>query len=279
MGNIFYGSSWGGTATSWLAKVLSMHDDLQCYHGARYFKDSQNNEDISGLNFAEELKRKAQKGLCVGGIHGYHGDHMEKPITDLGGAFGFLTRDPIQRISSLFNHHLTNSKNPENFTTYKNMLDTFNNLNDEMMQYLIESGCFTKALDSNSTDTIDENMLFTWNIGHALLFESSVLNSKSPTFKMEEFTTNPEKFKELFNYFTQESLTCSKNYLDKVFAVGKNNTHRKTRLTSVDEFNRWRENQKLIFYILIKNNSALLDYYDAIGYPAIKHIFKMIEKG
>jgi hypothetical protein len=278
MGNIFYGSSWGGTATSWLAKVLCMHDDLQCYHGTRYFEDSQNYQEISGFDFAQELKRKACGSLCVGGIHGYHGDHMEKPITDLGGAFGFLTRDPIQRISSLFNHHLTKSRKPENFASYKNMMDIFDARNGEMVQYLAKFGCFPNAMDKKATSATDEELLFTWNIAHALHFESTVLNSKAPMFKMEDYTTDQEQFKKLFNYFTKESLTCSQNYLDKVFALGRANTHRTTRSTSVDEYSSWNENKRLIFYLLMKNSREIIDYYDAIGYPTVKHIVGMIEK-
>ncbi|MBF0445046.1 MAG: hypothetical protein HQL68_05610 [Magnetococcales bacterium] len=275
MGNIFYASSWGGTATSWLTKVLCMHDNIQCYHGTRYFEDNKNCQEISGIDYAQELNSRAEDGFCVGGIHGYHGDHMEKPITDLGGAFGFLTREPIQRISSLFNHHLSKSKKPENFSNYKFMIDNFITQNGEMLQYLAKFGCFPNAAEKQGTDA---ELLFTWNMSHALLFESTALNSKAPVFKMEDYTTDPEQFKKLFRYFTKESLTCSQNYLDEVFSVGRANTHRATRSTSEAEFCSWNKNQKLIFYILLKNNRAIIDYYDAIGYPKVKEIIQMIEK-
>ncbi|MBF0379662.1 MAG: hypothetical protein HQL69_01510 [Magnetococcales bacterium] len=277
MGNIFYASSWGGTATSWLAKVLSIHEDLQCYHGTRHFEDSGNTEELTCLDFAKGLKARAKNGLWVGGIHGYHGSHMEKPISDLGGSFGFLTRDPIQRISSLFNHHLSESQKPQNHHNYKIMLDQFSRVNADMIQYLVSLNCFPNIAENEQISTTDMELLFTWNVGHAMHFEASILASKAETFKMEDYTTDPEHFKTLFNYFTQGYLTCSQDYLDQVFAVGKTNTHRIERASSLAEFYSWNKHNKMIFYVIMKCNAGLVDYYDAIGYPAIKQILNKID--
>ena len=74
---MFYISSQGHSATGWLAKVLSMHPKIVCWHGTRSIPPFGSGEnDITGPEFVKGLSQ-CQKGCfnekVFGECQGYYG--------------------------------------------------------------------------------------------------------------------------------------------------------------------------------------------------------------
>jgi hypothetical protein len=278
MGHIFYCSSWGASATTWLAKALSLHDDVECYHGSRYFPDDEEKKHLTTEEFSQELQKRAASGLCVGAIHGFHGDVMEQPINDLGGSFAYLVRDPVQKLSSLFTSHIDEAQKPENHANYSVMMAGFIKEYHKQFNDLDSLGVFPGVNMKEDSFVMTEELIFFWNISLAMLYDAKIVDSKSPVYKMEDYTTNPVEFEKVFHYLTGGSLTCSQDYLDKVFNVGRVNVHRKKRDDSLIEISHWNENIRLIFFLHIRQHPKMMAYYNSIGYPAMQQFFNFIDQ-
>jgi len=107
---VFYISSRGHSATGWLAKVLSSHPDIVCFHGTRSLppyrsgiNDIHPKDFIKGLVQMEDNTR-GQK--LFGACHGYNGNLSKQYTEDNGGVFMGILRDPIMRVNSIFSSYL-----------------------------------------------------------------------------------------------------------------------------------------------------------------------------
>jgi len=116
---MFYISSRGSTATTWLAKVLSKHPAIVCFRAARAFPPVVPGEftpngrsrilDIPVDEFMEGLVECSLATLnekVFGSIHGYHGIVAKEPCERRGGLFSYITRHPVSRIHSVFIYNL-----------------------------------------------------------------------------------------------------------------------------------------------------------------------------
>jgi len=114
---MFYLSSRGSTANIWLGKILSSHPDVVCIRATRSFPfvgpGSEDNEChqlppdlfIRGLVEAEKATYNQK---IFGSAHGYYGVAAKLACEESGGVFSYITRSPLERIHSCYEHNLRN---------------------------------------------------------------------------------------------------------------------------------------------------------------------------
>ena len=118
---MFYISSRGSTATTWLAKILSKHPKIVCFRSTLSFPPVEPPRaspacdsgipQISAARFMKgllECSRATLNEKVFGSIHGYHGIAAKKECEKAGGIFSFMTRHPVTRIHSIFIYYLYN---------------------------------------------------------------------------------------------------------------------------------------------------------------------------
>lgn len=117
---MFYISSRGSSACTWLAKVLSRHPEIVCFRATRswppkdqppYTGHEMRKYVISSDKFMEglmECERATYGEKVFGSIHGYHGLDAKEPCEKRGGHFSYIIRHPISRTHSAFIYYLYN---------------------------------------------------------------------------------------------------------------------------------------------------------------------------
>lgn len=106
---MFYISSRGHSATSWLANQISKHQKVVCWHGTRSIPpNSLGINDLSPKNFVKGLNTLEQQSdkRIYGAVHGFHGISIKNEIEEEGGKFAGIFRDPVSKISSFFHAYL-----------------------------------------------------------------------------------------------------------------------------------------------------------------------------
>ncbi len=137
---MFYISSRGHSATGWLAKQISKHNKVVCWHGTRSIPPTDPGiNDLSPKDFVKGLKilERQRDERIYGAVHGFHGVKIKKEIEEEGGKFAGIFRDPVSKISSFFYAYLwsTLSKGnlPEDYVGPTEKLFS-KNLEDSMIQ-------------------------------------------------------------------------------------------------------------------------------------------------
>lgn len=160
---MFYISSRGHSATSWLANQISKHRRVVCWHGTRSIPPhSLGINDLSPKNFVKGLNILEQQSdkRIYGAVHGFHGIVIKHEIEKKGGKFAGIYRDPISKISSFFHAYLwsrlsygilpgdykgpteelykkiMNEKISENFEVFKKKIQREKNIIDKMLSYI-----------------------------------------------------------------------------------------------------------------------------------------------
>ncbi len=105
--SLFYISSRGSSASTWLAKMLSRHPQVVCFRSTRGFPPYAPGvgPQMSADAFMEGLLECTQATLgekIFGSIHGYHGLLAKEPCEKRGGIFSYIIRHPVSRIHSAY---------------------------------------------------------------------------------------------------------------------------------------------------------------------------------
>jgi len=106
---MFYISSRGHSASGWLAKQISKHPKVVCWHGTRSIPPAGPGiNDLSPKDFVKGLKilEKQRDERIYGAVHGFHGATIKNEIEKEGGKFAGIFRDPVSKISSFFYAYL-----------------------------------------------------------------------------------------------------------------------------------------------------------------------------
>ncbi len=119
---MFYISSRGHSATTWVSKQISKHNKVVCWHGTRSIPPAVVGiNDISPEDFVKGLKilEKQEDERIYGAVHGFHGVKIKNEIEKEGGRFAGIFRDPVSKISSFFYAYLwsrlSKGNLPENY--------------------------------------------------------------------------------------------------------------------------------------------------------------------
>jgi len=118
---MFYISTRGSTASTWIAKVLSKHPQIICFRATRSFPPEEPYLSFPIINswikqmpperFMEGLSICSQATLnekIFGSIHGYHGMAAKDACENRGGNFVYIIRHPLARIHSVLIYDLYN---------------------------------------------------------------------------------------------------------------------------------------------------------------------------
>jgi hypothetical protein len=110
---MFYILTCGSTASVWLARALSRHPEIVCFHGVKTIAANPRIDPAEPLarQFVRELVHLYQcsEGECVfGGIHGFGAAEIAPEIAAIDGAFAAMIRHPIARLNSLFHREADN---------------------------------------------------------------------------------------------------------------------------------------------------------------------------
>ncbi|MBF0296381.1 MAG: hypothetical protein HQL96_14425 [Magnetococcales bacterium] len=276
MANLFYVSSFGGSATLWLARSLDLHDDIICFHGSRQFpllpasrnpqQHLPNSTELTAGEFAlrmqilsETARDTRGREVFVGGVHGFHGLQMHPAMTTLDGCFAFSIRHPVLRIASLYNEH------------YRVM--RMNTVDAQGKWAWLRAGYATKheeliTLFCTVMEPNPEDVILLWLASVTVWADYySARTPDWPIFRMEDYTVNRDVFQAMFHTLTGNRLACSSEYLDRIFAQGKLNVHRRNSRLPAEEFRSWAPNGKRIMAAILRSVPELLEFYQEMGYP------------
>tara|TARA_Y100000389_G_scaffold110243_1_gene107355 strand:+ start:876 stop:1859 length:984 start_codon:yes stop_codon:yes gene_type:complete len=150
---MFYLSSRGSGASGWISNALSMHPKIVCFQSSRSFPPIRPGYTIPLHKWVEEMSpekyidsleicEESLRGQKVfGSIHGYHGILVKEYCEKKNGFFGYIIRDPLERIHSCwiynlnkeyFSKHKPELKNEDTFEYIINLLDK----DDDFQKYL-----------------------------------------------------------------------------------------------------------------------------------------------
>jgi hypothetical protein len=271
----FLVTSYGRTATYWIASILNKHPDIICNHGPSIIDES---FDISNDNIPDSYTLEVHKNknnfykmtldevfnyieskgnaLAYGNVHGYAAHSIEKLKNNSKKIFRAINivRHPVTRIESLYNRILYEAKFnyyfkndfPEKYNTY---------VNPEVVDFL-----------KNNYDVDIHSIKF--QIFMFVLFlvvdhDSRDLDTNIYHIQMERITKDMEYFYWVFNYLFENSIIFDKNYYNTIMNINKKNVL-KEEILSEFQFDLWEQWKKDIFIKLVDKN--LYEKYNLINY-------------
>jgi len=104
---MFYILTCGSTGSVWVARALSRHPDIVCFHGIKTLPHAPGNDPSTSQarQFVGELAhlyRMCHGDKVFGSIHGFAVNEILPEIAGAEGAFAAMIRHPISRLDSLF---------------------------------------------------------------------------------------------------------------------------------------------------------------------------------
>lgn len=139
---MFYITSQGHSASSWLSNILNQTPKIVCFHGTRSIPPFDNGiNDLSEKDFTKALLQMnlntfSQK--IFGACHGFYGNSMRNFTLGNKGPYFAILRNPILRVESIFNtflpHYIANEDEnvkPDTNFSFKDLLDNLNPSNDD----------------------------------------------------------------------------------------------------------------------------------------------------
>src|SRR3989338_927550 len=233
--NFFLITSYGRTATFWIAKKLNEHPDIVCSHGPIYPPVLPGKEDSPSDNLALEMHRnldtflktpieKVLEGVrqlgrakIYGNVHAYSANSVKIMINSnmIQSKLNVvnLIRHPVTRIESF--------KNRFHYELMHNMYFR-NKVNDyardvvdkELMNYL-KDRC---KINFSANDTLFLYALCLVPFNDALDLKTDIVS-----IPMERLTKEPEVFCWMFNIISHGSLRMDSNYLAEIYFQGRLN--------------------------------------------------------
>ncbi|HUC62617.1 MAG TPA: hypothetical protein VMF53_11740 [Alphaproteobacteria bacterium] len=274
---MFYVSTVGSTASLWFARALSMHPEINCFHGVRSLAPQ--NGDSTSKEFVRSLTHLyflCQGEKVFGSIHGYDGSDIEPEIRAIEGAYAGMIRHPIARIHSLFHREVpligTLELPPEDIYRpfREGALPDFH-FDDFGIHFNPYARCFYTLC----VRTIDQDTWMLERLDEAQIFRFERLVAERDYFRAC-FETIAEGCRHVMEINPRRPgpprLKATERYLDKVFAMGVVNP-KNTGATEVEEiFAAWPPFFKHIFTTALKayGGPAAVERYARFGYALPK---------
>lgn len=258
---IFYISSFGSSATTWLSRALSSHEKIVCRH-AHDISQYKNSSE-----FFDALHKEAKNiGGLAGAIHctGAHGVFLRRPIKSVGGRFAGLLREPIKRTSSQI--------------TEKQSWATPERASGMLAEYRSKVPALIHAIEVGLESISPKKMEFINASYKTLYFDTQLMieSSRSELFKFEEFTTDIKNFSALITHVANYSVSINTKFLEETFNSSAINQHHKTPPPVAEEiFDAWDEDSQLIFALCMHychKNYNTLEHYKSLGYLGLPQL-------
>ncbi len=276
---MFYISSFGGSATLWLAASFSKHPDVVCFHGSRCFPPNPYNRNpVTPEVFIENLldcEFATRDRKVFGHIHGFDGLAAKEATEAKDGVFAAMLRHPMKRIESLFSHYYDHRLQMpiDNGDIYQSIKD-----------HGLARDSFTPMFNQHEVPLTQVEYQFMWVCEGTLRHDMECLAGLKPhqLIKMEEITTRPEYFAQVFRMMTKDKFPVTKEFLEYSFTeafadADARNSHALKKRSPEEQFHAWPWSFKFIFANLAQHfgGSALWEVYERLGYAipdAIKEL-------
>jgi len=276
----FIVASHGQTATKWFAKALDLHPQINCSHGyyypplaandprsempvaeqrrvteERFFKRPEGLSLEEYFNELDELGRGQQADLPVfnGSVHCFTAAMMFNQLrTDRADGLVWMNmvRHPIDRINSVVAHWTNILVDDERFRKHLFECDLLR------CRHLIELISEYHDVDFGTV----QNALFIVALLQLQDIHNDLkacLDHHVPIIVQERLVSDRSYFRDIAVHLTRDEIEISKDYLDRIFAMPKINTH---QLGSRE----WVEWEKYGFGLVMTEDVRLL--YCDLGY-------------
>jgi hypothetical protein len=131
---LFYITSQGHSATSWLSNILNQTPKIVCFHGTRSIPPFENGLiDLNEKEFTNALllmNKNTFLQKIFGACHGFYGNSMRDLTLFNKGSYFAILRNPILIVESIFNtflpHHISNEDEnvkPDTNFSFKDLLE------------------------------------------------------------------------------------------------------------------------------------------------------------
>ena len=210
----FYLSSFGGTATLWLAASLSSHPEIVCFHGTKAIPPIQTDwdqQDVDPGKFVDSLAtyaRACDNKKVFGAIHGFYGTTAQSALTAYNGFFGAVIRHPVDRLFSLAKVHLGRlageASDVEVVEQYKALGADEDN-----------EKSLSAVAQHKVTEIFREIIQIDYQIHRAV--------NKQNIFRMEDLVNDKIALKNLFRSATQNSIEISDQHIADCFKITDKN--------------------------------------------------------
>ncbi len=273
--NLFFITSYGRTATYWLASVLNKHPDIFCAHGPtfKYFPLDEehferNTQIVSereyyyGLTPAEILRhmeREVMGAKLYGNVHAFTANRLDKKLgseaRDLKRIN--LLRHPFTRIPS-FAHHWVEKAQALDFAR-KNI------------EELIEgnSGCQSLMKLISERFEVDFSQLINRAFVYAIIQQGAdVPDSRveCPHICCERLTKELDYFLWLFDHITGNALQPHENMIEAYKNSGRKNATTEHEKSAFEIAAQWRDWQRFIVRFWLDTNPQEVTLYEGLGY-------------
>ncbi len=278
MKKYFIVTSYGRTATYWLADALNSHRDIICNHGllpvtsygdrlekSLILYQHENESILVSKSFDDLFDDLEKTGLAkvYGNVHGYSACTYyfklatNKPRREI--RVINLARHPITRIESLANEWLYESTFSSTMCHRLENIRHQNELNKRAFAYV-------QSAFPHVDLSIKDNSIF-------LLALLSVISSDFQELQiegllnipMERLTKDAEYFCFIFSLLTQGSIEIEPKYLHDVISSGRKNQHSKAEMSSIEVYEQWAKWKRTVFQLVLKETKSV-KLYNHFGY-------------
>lgn len=232
---MFYISSLGSTANTWIGKMLSVHPKIVCFGSSRSFppvwpgftypfKNYKHKwiREISAEQYIKSLiicKESVHGEKIFGSIHGYHGILAKEPCEKYGGKFSYIVRNPITRIHSVFIHscvkgYYINKNFLTNEKIHKRTCDILKNID------LVK---IANNKDKDKEKNLSNKNKFVTNVAKILLSENylNILKEKISDFKIKK-NDRKKIFQTEEVFLVNKFISCVSEFLRTDYILFKN---------------------------------------------------------
>ena len=233
--NYFLVTSYGRTATYWIAKILHDHPDIICSHGAgfppffpsdeRTISEQAVLEMHRNLEYFQQMPlekvlhahKNAGKAKVYGNVHGYSANSVRiitihnkmPPKVNVVN----IVRHPVTRIESFRNRML----HELNYNYYlRDKIDYY-------MKSTVDEDLLTHIKDTYGMTLSISDKLFIYALCLVPFNDKLDFASDIPSIPMERLTKDPEAFCWMFNVLTHGKVAMNSAYLANAYNEGRLN--------------------------------------------------------
>lgn len=269
----FIVTTYGRTASYWLASLLNKHPDIICSHGS--LMDICSPYDIQPLKertikahnragsfvartidqFLDELENTGQ-AKAYGDVHGYdlvsviEKSNLEKTRHKI--VVSNLTRHPITRIESLKNEWLYE-------ITFSPILRRILSEYDPTKVNMIQSRF--KHIDF----TVPDNWVFVVALLKTITSDLRELPIDFNHITMERLTGDPELLLHFINKITQGAVSISSSFIEDMINSDRYNKRSNSKRFSLSVFDSWEEWKRTVFKLVL-DKYKVWELYSSFGY-------------
>jgi hypothetical protein len=268
-------TSYGRTATYWIASLLNQHKDIICNHGPSI---SDVSFDVSKNEIPDEYVLKIHKDKNIffnltldelfdnlqkrgpaeayGNVHGYAAHSIPSLLKNSNRKINVINivRHPITRIESLYRRIIYEM----NFNNY--LKEEFQN------QYInIVSDNISIYVKNEFNINIDnfKNKIFLYVLCLVINHDYKDLNTNILHVQMERITKDREYFIWVLKYLMDNSIFIDKSYIDTISYIKRKNI-KNYEILSSKQYELWDVWKKETFKKMLNNETK--DKYDKLNY-------------